>query len=167
MSWIDPVRYSPHHLKWMVEVWRWHWKKWKSDVILWELLIFAMLGLQMCIFCCLGWSSVEFTLSRGPWLSSPAQLCLLRQFANPVCIHALDVFYPSTPWQRELANAQWWNMLSSSWAARRSILGGWSQLDMNSVSQPKLLFSYLFCYLLSHQGIFFLQSDQIQYIHKF
>lgn len=35
-------------------------------------------------------------------------------------------------------------MLSSSWTARRSILGGWSrQLDMNSVSQPRIFILHL------------------------
>lgn len=67
----------------------------------------AVLVVQMCILCCLGWSSVQFTSSRVSWLSSPTEPCLFHQFANPVCIPALDVSTPALYRKEQSAGQQW------------------------------------------------------------
>lgn len=91
----------------IVERYIWMWKsldreKWKLDAMqVWKILklkakicyvIYSnVLGVQMCILCCFGRSSSKFTSSRVSWLSFLTEPCLFHQFANPVCILALDV----------------------------------------------------------------------------
>lgn len=96
----------------------------------------------------LGWSSVQFTSSGVSWLGSPTEPCLFHQFANPVCIPALDVSTPALYQGTQSAGQHWLVEHVEPCGGMHRVWATWTVFNSSHNVLCK-------CYLLAHHQIFF------------